>query len=54
MKTMLEHLQEVQRRKFCKDGCENCRFCDGKAPHYCPIDGHMTKSGKEFSHHLVD
>ena len=53
MKTMLEHLQEAQRRKFCRDGCDPCPFCDGKVPHFCPIDGHMTKDAKRYAHEYV-
>lgn len=54
MKTFLEYLQELQREKFCKDGCERCLFCDGKEPHYCPIDGHMTEDAKRYRYEFVD
>lgn len=54
MKTFLEHLQERQREKFCKEGCDPCPFCDGKTPHYCPIDGHMTETARQYSQQYVD
>lgn len=54
MKTFLEYLQERQRKRFCKDGCDPCPFYDGKTPHYCPIDGHMTETAKQYSKEYVD
>jgi len=54
MKSLLEHLQERQRERFCKDGCDPCPFCDGKTPHFCPIDGHMTETAKQYSKEYVD
>lgn len=51
--TLLEHLQERQRDRFCKNGCDPCPFCDGKTPHYCPIDGHMTETAKKYANEFV-
>lgn len=55
MISLLEYLQNVQRHRYCADGCDPCPFCgnSGRVPHFCPIDGHMLPYAKHYAKEYV-